>query len=788
MEIVMPPEQITPDGTSAPYPSALQDFRDILFNAPIGIFTSTPQGRFVYANPALARMYGYDSLEELLDSVDDLVRQTYAEPADRAFFVSQLEKYGEIINDECRLRRKDGSFFWVSRTARLIQNQDSNTVYYQGFTTDITDRKEAEQALQASRERLHSIFRVAPTGIGVVKQRVLVDVNRRICEMTGYHTDELIGRNARMLYPSRADYEFVGDEKYRQIAVSGTGMVETRWQRKDGKIIEVLMASTPLDPNNLAKGVTFTALDITERKQAAEALRQSEERFRSIVEGAPEPIFIQTQLRFAYLNPKAIELFGANRAEELLNTPVMEHFHPDFHDIVRRRIQILNEEQQSIDERQELQFIRLDGSTVWVETSGHPIIYQGQRGALVFVRDISQRKEAEKERDMLQQQLVQSQKMESIGRLAGGIAHDFNNMLGVILGHTEMAMEDLPPDQPLFASLMEIEKAAERSAKLTGQLLAFARKQIVAPRVIDLNDTVTGMLQMLRRLIGEQIDLLWLPGAEAKPVKMDPTQIDQILANLCVNARDAIADFGSITIETDCVLVDEFYCTAHPDAQPGDYVLLVVSDDGCGMGPETIEHLFEPFFTTKEVGAGTGLGLATVYGIVRQNGGFINIYSETGHGTTCRIYLPRHRNQQETADNDSTHDAIATGHETVLLVEDEPMILDMTRAMLQRQGYRVLAAALPGEAKKLAARESGAIDLLITDVVMPEMNGRDLAEQLRELTPGLKTLFMSGYTANVILHHGVLDGGVSFIQKPFCKKKLLSKVREVLDQDVKPPC
>ncbi|MBE0583639.1 MAG: PAS domain S-box protein, partial [Desulfofustis sp.] len=412
----MPPEPPFRDDTCAPYPSVLSDFRDIMMNAPIGIFTSTPAGRFIDANPALARMYGYDSVEELLGSVNDLARQTYADPADREFFVRQLEELGEIVNDECRLLRKDGSSFWVSRNARLVRGRGEHEYYFQGFTTDITARKEAEQALQASRERLHSIFRVAPTGIGVVCNRVIIEVNRHICEMTGYCAAELVGHNARMLYPTQADYDFVGSEKYRQIAASGTGLIETRWQRKDGVILDVLMASTPLDPENLAKGVTFTALDITERKQAIEALRLSEERFRSMVEGAPEPIFIQTAFRFAYLNPKALQLFGANKAEELLDTPVLERFHPDFHAIVHRRILALNEERRSIDERYELQFIRLDGTTVWVETSGQPIVYQGLPGGLVFVRDISQRKEAEQERATLQQQLLQSQKMESIGR------------------------------------------------------------------------------------------------------------------------------------------------------------------------------------------------------------------------------------------------------------------------------------------------------------------------------------------------------------------------------------
>ncbi|MBE0582904.1 MAG: response regulator, partial [Desulfofustis sp.] len=342
---------------------------------------------------------------------------------------------------------------------------------------------------------------------------------------------------------------------------------------------------------------------------------------------------------------------------------------------------------------------------------------------------------------------------------------------------------NLAADDPLYASLREIETAAERSATLTRQLLAFARKQIVAPRVIDLRDAITGMLQMLRRLIGEHIDLLWLPAAGAQPVKMDPSQIDQILANLCVNARDAIGDTGCITIETAGVRVDESFGAAHPDSRPGDYVLLVVSDDGCGMTPETLDHLFEPFFTTKAVGAGTGLGLATVYGIVRQNDGFISVTSKPGQGTTCRIYLPRHLTEQDKTAPPLAPEPEAAGHETILLVEDEPMILDMARTMLQRQGYRVFAAATPGEAIRLAHRERNTIHLLITDVVMPEMNGRDLAKQLLTITPGLKTLFMSGYTADVIAHHGVLDGDIRFIQKPFTKRDLIARVRDVLDQN-----
>lgn len=398
-----------------------------------------------------------------------------------------------------------------------------------------------------------------------------------------------------------------------------------------------------------------------------------------------------------------------------------------------------------------------------------------QYGRLWSFRDVSQRK-------TLEEQLRQSQKLETLGSLAGGVAHDFNNMLGVIMGHAELAINRLDPSHPLLASLKNIYKAAERSADLTRQLLAFARKQTVALKVLDLNKTVEGMLNMLMRLIGEDIDLVWLPGGNLGAVKMDPSQIDQILANLCINARDAIRDTGKITIETQTADFDEAHCAAHAGFVPGEYVLLAVSDNGCGMDSETQSHLFEPFFTTKEMGKGTGLGLATVYGIVKQNNGFVNVYSERGHGTTFKIYLPRHTGQTERIEKTNMTDPEERGDETILLVEDEPMILNMTMEMLEGLGYGVLPASTPGEAISLARGHIGEIRLLMTDVVMPEMNGHDLARNLLCFYPSLKCLFMSGYTANVIAHHGVLDTGVHFIQKPFTVKSLATKIREVLDQ------
>ena len=427
--------------------------------------------------------------------------------------------------------------------------------------------------------------------------------------------------------------------------------------------------------------------------------------------------------------------------------------------------------------------IRKNGELYPLRLEARNIPYKGKNVRVVEFRDITENKRAEKEKEELEGKLRQAHKMEAVGRLAGGVAHDFNNMLSVIIGHADMAMEQVDASLPLYADLEEIKKAGERSADLTRQLLAFARKQTVSPEILDLNKTVTGMTNMLQRLIGEDIDLKWLPGENVWPVKVDPGQIDQILANLCVNARDAIADVGKVTIETGNAEFDETYCTDHPGFVPGEYVLLSVSDDGCGMDTETLGKIFEPFFTTKESGKGTGLGLATVYGVVTQNKGFVNVYSEPGHGTTFKIYLPRHRTKADFLPKMAKDLPPERGQETILLVEDEPAILRMTTIMLERMGYQVVAARTPGEAIRLAQEHAGRIHLLMTDVIMPEMNGRVLAKNILSINPNLKRLFMSGYTANVIAHHGVLDKGVNFIQKPFSREELGAKVRKALDGD-----
>ena len=409
------------------------------------------------------------------------------------------------------------------------------------------------------------------------------------------------------------------------------------------------------------------------------------------------------------------------------------------------------------------------------DDAGHPVRMIGT------VSDITERKKVEEEREKLGAQLLQAQKLESVGRLAGGVAHDFNNMLGVIIGNADLAIQHMDPSHPVHADLMEIKNAAKRSADLTRQLLAFARRQTAAPVVLDLNDTVTGMLKMLRRLIGEDIDLAWMPGANLWPVKIDPAQIDQILANLCVNSRDAIDGVGKITIETHNIVLDQAFLADDPEFKPGNFVMLAVSDNGCGLDDLTRENMFEPFFTTKDVGEGTGLGLSTVYGIVKQNNGFIKVTSEPGKGAAFKIYFPQ-TGDAGPVDGAEIEILIARGTETVLLVEDEGAILRMGKAMLERFGYTVLSAHRPLEAIEIVEQHKGLIHLLVTDVVMPDMNGKELKSQIEKHQPRIKVLFMSGYTADVIMHRGILQKNVNFLQKPFTVDKLVNKVREVLDK------
>jgi len=564
---------------------------------------------------------------------------------------------------------------------------------------------------------------------------------------------------------------------YEKIARYGIDYIHQQVEYNESGIRGVFEINAfPTLPGHMA--VFF--VDITERKAMEEALIEEATLRRILFEQSPDGIIIldPATTRFLDFNTAAHRQLGYTR-EEFARLSIKDVDAVESAEETRVRIsQVLREGGTDFETLQRTK----QGEIRNVHVRAHTVEALGKSFYQCIWRDVTDRKRAEEERKQLQIQLAQAQKMESVGRLAGGVAHDFNNMLGVIIGHAEMALDQFSSEDPMRSDIEEIRKAAQRSADLTRQLLAFARKQAITPKVLNLNDAISGMLKMLRRLIGEDIDLSWLPQNDMCSVRIDPAQLDQILANLCVNARDAIGGIGKIKIWTRNTTISEETRPQGLDIKPGRYVLLSVGDNGCGISKEVREHLFEPFFTTKDVGRGTGLGLATVYGIVTQNDGVIHAKSELGAGTEFEIYLPYVEPEHRTKAAMENKNAWRGLGETVLLVEDEPAILNLGKTMLKKMGLTVLAANGPGDALRMAKDHLGTIELLISDVIMPEMNGRDLAGQIASIYPGIKCLFMSGYTADVIAHRGVLDEGVNFIQKPFSLQDLSTKVRELLKQ------
>ncbi|MEI8133141.1 MAG: PAS domain-containing protein, partial [Leptolinea sp.] len=665
--------------------------------------------------------------------------------------------------------------------------EDGKPSRFVGTAIDITERKRAEEQITHLVERFDLATHAAHLGVwdwDVVHDHLVWD--DRMYELYGVKREDFSGAYEAWLKGLHPDDRALSDEISKQ-SLRGEKEYNTefrvvmpdgsiRWLRSFGQVIR----NADGKPQRMI-GINF---DITEQKQAEERLKASEARYRRLFENMQEAFFVVEIIRdesgnpldiyYLEVNTACLSRAGREKREEMVGHTYLELFFPNptFDLWLAQFSQVALTGKSDHFE----QFAEATG--LYFEV----FAYSPQLGqCAVVLNDITERKRAEEEKIKLQEQLLQSQKLESIGRLAGGVAHDYNNMLGIIIGRCETAMSKLDPREPVYADLREILQAAERSAALSRQLLTFARKQPVNAKVMNLNNTISDMIGMHRRLIGENIELSWMPASHLWTSRFDPSQVNQILANLLINARDAIVDTGKITVETVNEVLSVEDNLHYPGMPAGEYVVLTVTDTGCGMESEILIHIFEPFFTTKEIGKGTGLGLATVFGIVKQNDGYIFVTSQTGKGTIFKIYLPRFEEESYlAAEQVLSNNPLSGGNETVLIVEDEEALLQLGQETLEELGYTVLAASSPKEGLRMATEYYSTIDLLITDVVMPGMNGRDLAEKIKAICPGSKCLFMSGYTADIITQHEVLSEEVFFIQKPFKLNELADTVRRVL--------
>jgi two-component system, cell cycle sensor histidine kinase and response regulator CckA len=763
-----------------------QLLRDVMDTVPACVFWKDRDSRYLGCNISFARDAGCEKPDDIIGKTDYELgwhQQADQYRADDAWVM----KTGNVkLGYEEAQTTPSGGLIWLRTSKVPLRNTDGNIIGVLGTYENITEQKRVSHALHINAERLSLSLKAGRVGIWEFwpfEEKVYY--NESWFTILGYSPNAYAQH-----YNTWRDLMHPDDRDHAEAYVNAnihTGRdfdLQFRMKSKDGewRWIQAYGYVVELTADGKAAHITGTHTDITERKLAELALRESEERFRGIYEVSPIGIvLINTESQeFVDANEGFVRIVGYTR-DELRVMTVKDITPPEDwgHEEIYNKKFIAGE---VATYELEKRFIHKDGSPRWVivsadflhlESIPHPV-------ACGTVVDITDRKRAEEERESLQEQLLQAQKMESIGRLAGGVAHDFNNMLAVIIGQTELALEQINPESQLYVDLQEIELATQRSIDLTRQLLAFARKESITPRVLDVNDLVARMLKMLQRLIGENVELDWRPAANLWPILIDPSQLDQIIANLAINARDAITEMGKLVIETANVCYDKKH-HARLEIPEGEYVMITVKDTGIGMDANTVEHIFEPFFTTKEEGRGTGLGLSTVYGAVKQNAGHIFVDSKPNKGTTFTIFLPR-TTESGIVPPKTTPTELAGNAETVLLAEDEPSILHLTKRALEKYGYNALPASSTAEALEIARTHEGPIHLLLSDVVMPGMNGPTLYENIKSFRPDIKALYMSGYTGDTLLNHGVSNQNPNFLQKPFSIKVLIEKIQEHLLQ------
>ncbi|HPQ68802.1 MAG TPA: PAS domain S-box protein [bacterium] len=756
--------------------------------------------RFTYVSPSIFRLRGLTVEEALGQSIDEIMPPHALTLAIQTLQEEMALEAGGTADPnrtrtlELEEYRKDGSIVWLSNRMSFLRDENGKPTAVLIVSSDITERKRAEEQLREFNKRLNDIIEFLPDATVVIdRDKRVIAWNKAIEEMTGIAKNDILGKG---------DYEyslpFYGErrpvlmdlamakesdhdrELYDNVTTAGTILYGEVYAPKlfGGKGAYVFATASALrNESGEIVGAIESIRDITGRKNSEDALRSAHDQLLSLLNSLDEIIYVADMDTYEIL-------FVNKVAQQAFNGPIIGKLcYREFQDFDKPCTFCTNEIIKKLNgqpyrwehhnKHLDRHYVLIDRVIKWPD---------GRNVRFELATDVTDLRSAEKEREKLEAQLQQAMKMEAVGRLAGGVAHDFNNLLTGITGYTELLLSTLNDNDPIVGTLLEIKKAGDRAAALTTQLLAFSRKQIINPKIVDLNELVNDSAKMLKRLIGEDVELRFIKGQNLGRVKVDSHQIEQVLVNLAVNARDAMENGGELTVETANVSVDGEYAQQHVDAKIGEYVMLSVSDNGCGMPPEVLAHLFEPFFTTKEKGKGTGLGLSMIYGIVRQNEGFITVYSEVDTGTVIKVYLPRVQGEVDTARPKMT-DTLPLGNESILLVEDEETVRKLAKRILERHGYRVTTVENGEQALFVAQQSNTPFDLLLTDVIMPGMNGRQLFEHLRAVQPAIRVLFMSGYTENTIAHHGVLEEGMNFIQKPFSVESLVRKVQEVVGGD-----
>ncbi len=739
-----------------------------------------PTLQFTFVSRQAEELLGY-SIERWLKDPNFWAKHVHPEDRENAVNLMRQALYaGRGHEFEFRMIAADGRPVWLRNTLRVVRAPDGQAMQLRGVMVDISKRRQAEENLAASQNRLRTIIDAEPACVKVVSpDGTLLEMNAAgLAMFDAQSPEQVVGKPVySMIHPDdcerfRALHERVcrgqeGTLEFRTVGLRGT----ERWCE---------MHAVPLrnEKNQVVAALSVTR-DVTERKRAREGLEKLSRQNALILNSAGEGIYgLDIEGKATFVNATAAQMLGWT-VEELIGQPMhtfLHHTKPDGTPYPLEECPIYAAFRDGavhhvVDEK----FWRKDGTSFPVEYISNPIRENEKvAGAVVTFKDVTEHKK-------LEEQLRQAQKMEAVGRLAGGVAHDFNNLLTIIGGYSQLLLQRMGPEDPSRPHVTEIKLAGDRAGALTRQLLAFSRRQILTPQVLDLNDVVGNVEKMLRRLIGEDVELATLQAPNLGRVKADPGQIEQVLMNLAVNARDAMPHGGKLTIETANVILHENFGPGPVHVKPGPYVMLKVCDTGCGMTAEVQKHLFEPFFTTKEKGKGTGLGLAMVYGIVKQSGGYIWVDSQPGEGATFTIHLPQVEEVVKTAEPGRTYSALPRGSETVLLVEDEAALRSLVRGILVSAGYNVLEAGHSVDALLISHQHQGPIHLLLTDIVMPGMTGRELADQLCIFHSNMKVLYVSGYTDDAYIQHGVLKAQAAFLQKPFTPEALARKVREVLD-------